>query len=84
MESLGYLLLLKEENELKNEKEEADKWINFMSMHYAHPETGKEGRNNFIKLIEPKQKYDPIKNPIPEHDWDLNMLTRMKEQQERG
>lgn len=84
IETLGYLIMTNEETERRLEKEETERWLNFLALFHSHPEANKEARNKFMKLIEPKQKYDPIKNPIPEHKWDMDKLERLKAQQERG
>lgn len=84
LETLGYLILLKEENELKHDKDMTDKWIHFLSVYHAHPRTDADARKKFMKTIEPQMRYDPVKNPIPVHDWDMEELKRLKELQERG
>lgn len=76
-----------EENEQKQMNEENERYLRFLSMHHAQPATTKEAqtaKTKFMKSIEPKHKLDPKHNPIPVYEWDLDMLERIKAQQEGG
>ncbi|MGE7650474.1 hypothetical protein ACQKM1_22265 [Peribacillus frigoritolerans] len=84
VESLGYLLMLREENEAKAQKEDVERWISFLSAVNSHPEADPKAKNNFMKLIEPKMKNNSDINPIPQYETDIDLLKKLKEQQRGG
>lgn len=87
VESLGYLLMLREENEAKAQKEDMERWISYLSLVNSHPPTDAneaKARNNFVKLIEPKIKNNSENNPVPKYETDIDLLKRLKAQQGGG
>ena len=84
VETMGYLLLLREENRTLAKKEEIDRWITYLSLVNSHPEVDSKARENFMKMIEPKTENNPVHNPVPKYETDIDLLKRLKAQQEGG
>lgn len=72
-----------EREQEKAKKEEIDRWLNFLSMIYAHPISNKEARKKFMDLIKPKiQEASPTTSK--KYETDIELLKRLKEMQEGG
>ncbi|MCK1982233.1 MULTISPECIES: hypothetical protein [Peribacillus] len=76
--------MLREENEAQAQKEDMERWISFFSLINSHPEADAKARTNFMKLIEPKPKNNPVHNPVPKYETDIELLKQLKAQQEGG
>lgn len=87
IETLGYLLMLREENEAKAEKENIKVWLDFLSRVNSHPlpegatSEHKRNRQNFIDSIKPKESMTALNK---EYQWDFNKLEQMKAMQKGG
>lgn len=85
MEALGHMCISKDEEEARNKKDEVDRYINFLSMVHSHPTEGKEAaraREEFMKMIKPKDKNTQrTEKPF---EWDHDLIERRKLKQKGG
>lgn len=86
LETLGYLLMLRKENEEKAEQEEVKLWVDFLSRVHSHPlpegatSEHKRNRQTFIDSIKPKERMESPK----EYQWDFSQLEQMSAMQKGG
>lgn len=76
----------RKENEVKKEKEDADRWVHYWMLVHSRPLSSdapsdvKKGRQEFIDSIRPEMKHAP-KAPAQKFDWDMSHLERLKAMQ---
>lgn len=72
IELLGLMVLKQEEDEAKGEKEQYDRYINFLSMHHIHPpqdDKQEKSREKFGESLKPSGK-KAEKKSLPTTDYN--------------
>lgn len=83
VETLGHLLMQRKEQEAKREKEDVERWINYLMLIHSKPLSRddtpeiKKNREEFVESIRPKAKAAPA----PKYDWDVSQMERLKAMQ---
>lgn len=86
VETLGHLLMQRKENEAKQEKEDVERWIQYLMLIHSKPLSKddppekKKGREEFVDSIRPKLKNVSLA-PAPKFDWDMSQMERLKAMQ---
>jgi hypothetical protein len=81
VELLKHMELLLQKEEAEGKKEITERWISFLSTHYAHPFSDSKGRKKFMEVIKPE---DVSKNEIPKYEDNLDLLKQLKSMQGGG